>query len=194
MFWSCVEKIISICEPVIQILRMVDSNAACMGFVYEHMDRVREHISLICKNNSSVYNPIWRIVEKRWCMLHMPLHATRIFMSTNYFHVAKNRDIMEGFYNFMERMYHDPEIQYQIQIQSISYRQGTGHAFTTTGALRDMHHPEVTSAQWQFLHGCETYQLQTFSFRVLSQECRHHNYLYSVCIYGNCSMKIIILI
>eukprot|EP00253_Pinus_taeda_P007184 PITA_07184 len=169
MFWSCAEKIISICEPIVQILRMVDSNAACMGFVYEGMDRVREHISLVCKNDSSIYNPIWRIVEKRWCMLHTPLHAAGLFHAPNYFHVPKDRDIMEGFYNCMERMCHDPEIQYKIRIQSISYRQGTGHAFTTARALRDMHHPEVTPAQWWFLHGYETPQLQTFVVRVLSQ-------------------------
>eukprot|EP00253_Pinus_taeda_P010886 PITA_10886 len=53
MFWSCAEKIISICEPIVQILRMVDSNAACMGFVYEGMDRVREHISLVVTSASA---------------------------------------------------------------------------------------------------------------------------------------------
>jgi len=183
MFWSCAKKIISICEPIVQILRMADSNAACMGFVYEGMDRVRERISLISKNDSSIYNPIWRIMEKRWCMLHMPLHATGLILAPNYFHVPKDRDIMEGFYNFMEMMYYDPEIQYQIRIQSISYRQGTSHAFTTARALRDMHHPEATPSESWFLHGYETPQLQKFAVRVLS-----HNYLYFVCIFTNYSM------
>jgi hypothetical protein len=41
MFWSCAEKIISICETIVQILRMVDSNAACMGFVYKGMEMVK---------------------------------------------------------------------------------------------------------------------------------------------------------
>ena len=54
IFWSCAEKKISICEPIIQILRMVDSDATWMGFLYEGMDRVRENISLICKNESSI--------------------------------------------------------------------------------------------------------------------------------------------
>lgn len=103
-------KIISFYEPIVQILTMVDSNVACMGFVYEGMDRVREHISLIFNNDSSVDNPIWRIVEKRWCMLHMPLHVAGLFLAPNYFHVPKDRDIMEGFYNCMERMYYDRKI------------------------------------------------------------------------------------
>ena len=41
MFWSCAEKIISICETIVQILRMVDSNDACMGFVYKGMEMVK---------------------------------------------------------------------------------------------------------------------------------------------------------
>jgi len=97
IFWSCAEKIISICESIIEILRMVDYNVACMGFVYESMDWVREHISLICKNDNSVYNPIWGIVEKRWCMLHTPLHVAGLFLAPNYFHIPKDRDIMERF-------------------------------------------------------------------------------------------------
>ena len=42
MFWSCEKKSISFCEHIVQILRMIDSNDACMGFVYEDMDNVRE--------------------------------------------------------------------------------------------------------------------------------------------------------
>ena len=91
-------------------------------------------------------------MEKRWCMLHMPLHVAGIFLAPNYFHVPKDRDIMEGFYNCMERMYPDFEIQYHIRIQSISYRHGTGDAFPTTRAMQDMHHQDVTPAQWWFLH------------------------------------------
>ena len=41
MFWSCAKSIISICETIVQILRMVDSNAACMGFVYKGMEMVK---------------------------------------------------------------------------------------------------------------------------------------------------------
>jgi hypothetical protein len=91
------EKIISICEPIVQILRMVDSNVACMGFVYEGMDRVKEHISSICSNDRSIYKPIYDIVDKRWYMLHRPLHVAGIFLAPNYFHVPKDKYVIEGF-------------------------------------------------------------------------------------------------
>ena len=102
---SCVEKRISICETIVQILRMADSNVACMGFVYEGMGRVRENISLICNNYSLRSQLIWDIVDKRWCMLHRPLHAAGHFLAANYFHVPKARDIVKEFYNCIEMMY-----------------------------------------------------------------------------------------
>ena len=48
---------------------------------------------------------IWEIVDRRWCMLHSPLHVAGIFLMPNYFHVPEDRDTMKGFYNCIEMMY-----------------------------------------------------------------------------------------
>ena len=59
------DKIVSICEPIVKVLRMVDLDVACMGFVYECVDRTKEQIANACDNDQSQYQQIWEIVDKR---------------------------------------------------------------------------------------------------------------------------------
>jgi hypothetical protein len=41
-FWESVVKVIKICEPIVDMLSMVDSNTPSMGFVYEAWIVVRK--------------------------------------------------------------------------------------------------------------------------------------------------------
>ena len=103
-----------------------------MGFVYECMDRTKGQIANACDNDQSQYQQIWEIVDKRWTMLHRPLHVAGVFLVPNYFHVHKDVDIMEGFYTCVERMYLDPKIQKKTHLKSLTFMNGTNHSFITT--------------------------------------------------------------
>lgn len=98
-FWPLAKKNIYICELTGKILRMVDYNPACMGFVYEGIDTKKEHTAAICNNCESQYQPLWDIDDGRWCMLHRPLLGAGVFLEPSYFHVPKDRDILERFYS-----------------------------------------------------------------------------------------------
>ena len=54
-FWLWADKIVSICEPIVKVLSMVDSDDACIGFIYECIDRTEEHIANACDNDQSQY-------------------------------------------------------------------------------------------------------------------------------------------
>jgi hypothetical protein len=45
VFWESVVKVLKVCEPIVNMLRMVDSDTPSMGFVYEGMDRCKEAIA-----------------------------------------------------------------------------------------------------------------------------------------------------
>jgi len=89
---------------------MVDSDIAYTSFVYEYMDRTTKQLETTCNHDQSQYQPIWDIVDYRWTMLHRPLHVASVFLTSNYFHIHKYVDIMNGFYMCVERMYLDPEV------------------------------------------------------------------------------------
>ena len=40
-FWESAMKVLKVCEPIVDMLRMVDSETPSMGFVYEGMDRCK---------------------------------------------------------------------------------------------------------------------------------------------------------
>jgi len=42
IFWSKAEEIVLFSEPLVRVLRMVDSDKSAMGFVYEAMDQAKE--------------------------------------------------------------------------------------------------------------------------------------------------------
>jgi hypothetical protein len=43
-FWEGVAKVCSVCEPLVKVLRLVDSDKPTMGYLYEAMDRAKEAI------------------------------------------------------------------------------------------------------------------------------------------------------
>ena len=53
--WLPTHKILSICEPIVKVLRMVDLDVACMRFVYKCMDRRNKHITTACDNDQSQF-------------------------------------------------------------------------------------------------------------------------------------------
>jgi hypothetical protein len=74
-YWISVGETIQLFEPLVKVLRMVDSDdKAEMGFLYEAIDRAKEQIkkSLGARRGK----PWWKIIDKRWEQtLHRDIHA-----------------------------------------------------------------------------------------------------------------------
>eukprot|EP01018_Ginkgo_biloba_P040246 Gb_04684 [translate_table: standard] len=49
-FWESVERVLNMCQPIVEMLRLVYSNTLCMGFVYEGMERCKEVITGVFNN------------------------------------------------------------------------------------------------------------------------------------------------
>ena len=48
-------KVLKVCEPIVDILHMVDSDTSSMCFVYEDMDRAKEAIAKYFNNEENGY-------------------------------------------------------------------------------------------------------------------------------------------
>ena len=53
IFWLKAEEIVLFSEPLVRVLRMVDSDKSVMGFFYEAMDQAREQIKVALKDKST---------------------------------------------------------------------------------------------------------------------------------------------
>ena len=73
-FWKDIASIIVVFEPLVKVLRLVDSDdKADMGYLYEAMDRAKEAIK---KNIGRDYKKWWGIIDRRWDrQLHQDIHA-----------------------------------------------------------------------------------------------------------------------
>eukprot|EP00253_Pinus_taeda_P010127 PITA_10127 len=54
-FWENANKVLKICGPIVNVLRMVDGDKPCMGFVYESLDRCKEAIASAFNNVEADY-------------------------------------------------------------------------------------------------------------------------------------------
>eukprot|EP01018_Ginkgo_biloba_P012932 Gb_37012 [translate_table: standard] len=99
-FWDNVKRVLKMCEPIMEMLRLVDSDTPCMGFIYDGMDHCKEVITRVFNNLIDDHKLIWNMVDFRRKMMHSPLHATACYLDPKSFGLKRNGDkeIMSGLY------------------------------------------------------------------------------------------------
>ena len=120
--WEEVTEIVSMTEPLVKVLRIMDGDKPPMGYVYEGMDRAKEAMKVFYRGDESKYFPIWHIIDSRWDrQLHSPLHAAGAYLNPSIFYnvgskIQKDPEVMRGVMLCIERMYPSQEIQDQINL------------------------------------------------------------------------------
>jgi len=167
-FWESAMKVLKVCEPIVDMLRMVDSDTPSMGFVYEGMDRCKEAIAKSFNNVESQYMEIWDVIDGRWKMLHSPLHAAACYLDPRLFGIERNDDVevMTGLYAAIERLTPDREEARRLREQLRAYRSEEG-MFANAASIEDRN--KIPPGAWWQFYGAESPQLQRFAIRVLSQ-------------------------
>ncbi|GLJ32777.1 hypothetical protein SUGI_0660020 [Cryptomeria japonica] len=127
-FWESAAKVLLVCEPIVDVLCMVDGDTTCLGMLYESMDRCKESIQKALNNEEAEYMQIWETVDCRWKMMHTPLHVAACFLEPKLFASDRRGDneIMAGLYQAISRYVLDPEIAALIRDQSWQYKRGEG--------------------------------------------------------------------
>jgi len=150
------------------MLWMVDGDKPCMGFVYEGMDRCKEAIASAFDNMEADYQEIWEVIDRRWKMMHSPLHAAACYLDPRLFGVSRHQDeeVMSGLYETIDKLNPDPSIAALVRSQLRAYRAEEG-IFGTKAAKYD----RVISAPavWWDFYGSGAPELQKFAIRILSQ-------------------------
>ncbi|GLJ40751.1 hypothetical protein SUGI_0842620 [Cryptomeria japonica] len=90
--WESAAKVLLVCEPIVDVLRMVDGDTPCLGMLYESMDRCKESIQKALNNEEAEYMQIWETVDCRWKMMHTPLQAAACFLEPKLFSIDRRGD------------------------------------------------------------------------------------------------------
>jgi hypothetical protein len=82
-FWSKCADIVKITEPLVRVLRIVDSeDKPAMGCLYQAMYKAREEIEKRFKRNKQKVEPYLNIINNRWdSQLRKNLHAAGYWLN-----------------------------------------------------------------------------------------------------------------
>eukprot|EP01018_Ginkgo_biloba_P006648 Gb_37104 [translate_table: standard] len=167
-FWDNDERVFNMCEPIVEMLCLIDGDTLCMGFIYDGMDRCENAIARVFNNVVDDYKLIWNMVDFRWKMMHSPLHATTSYLDPRMFGLKRNEDkeIMSGLYALIEKLNPYREVAKKVREQLKAYKLQEG-IFESVAAKDDR--TCVALGLWWDFYGAKAPELQCFAIRVLSQ-------------------------
>lgn len=171
-FWSPAREAVTISEPLMKTMRMVEGDMPGMGYLYEGMERAKISIKAYYNGIAERYLPIWDIIERRWNMhLYSPLHAAAAFLnpSTVYSLTFKvDSRMRNGFQEAMVKLAINDADKTEITKDHPVYINAQG-ALGTEFAIkgRTLNAP----GDWWAAYGYEIPALQRHAMRILSQPC-----------------------
>ncbi|XP_042980257.1 uncharacterized protein LOC122310450 [Carya illinoinensis] len=118
-FWAQCQFIVTISEPLVRVLRLVDGDEKpAMGYLYNAMEKAKENIKARLKNKVSAFMPFIRVIDARWDkQLHSPLHAAGCLLNPGiYFNPCfkSKNNVSRGFMTCVVKM--EPDIDKQDEI------------------------------------------------------------------------------
>lgn len=134
-FWRYAREVVSISEPLIKVLRIVDGDMPAMGYIYEGIERAKVLIKEYYKGIEEKYMPIWDIIDRRWSMqLQSPLHAAAAFLNPSIFYSLNykiDNRIRNGFQDVMLKMATEDRDKIEITKEHPVYLNAQGALGTT---------------------------------------------------------------
>ncbi|XP_027360421.1 uncharacterized protein LOC113868754 [Abrus precatorius] len=171
-FWKYAHEAVSVSEPLVKFLRMVDSDMPAMGYIYEGIERAKVVIKAYYKGIEEKYIPIWDIIDRRWnIQLHSSLHAAAAFLNPSISYnpnFKKDLRLRNGFQEAMLRMATTDKDKMEITKELPIYINAQGALGTDFAVLgRTLNAP----GDWWASYGYEIPTLQKAAVRILSQPC-----------------------
>lgn len=171
-FWSSCSAIVHITEPLVRVLKLVDSNKRpAMGYIYVAMHQVKQAIrkELVKKTDYLTY---WDIIDWRWDrQLPRPLHAAGFFLNPQFFYSIQgevSNEVSSGMLDCIERLVPETKVQDKIQKELSLYKSAAGD-FGRKMAVRARH--ALLPAEWWSTYGGGCPNLMRLAVRILSQTC-----------------------
>ncbi|KAL5730716.1 hypothetical protein ACHQM5_003510 [Ranunculus cassubicifolius] len=169
-FWEKGNMIIAVIEPIVKVLRMVDSDQCTLGYIYEAIERVKKSIKKILKDDEK-YLDFWKIIDlKKRTRIHHDIHAVAAYFNPKLVCdkvIKMNPEIMVGLNVVRQRLLNTEERRKFTDELSIYH---TKHSSLFTPMSIDAlstTHPRL----WWEIYGGATPIIRRIATRFLSQTC-----------------------
>eukprot|EP00253_Pinus_taeda_P034955 PITA_34955 len=133
-FWTGVQEVCTVTEPLVKVLQLVDGEKPAMGYLYEAMDKAKKSIRAYYddKGDEGFQRQLllWEVIDERWNnTLHRPIHAVGIFLNPAFSYACGfvfDAEIMDGFLICVQRMVQSPAKRTEISKEIETYRMAGG--------------------------------------------------------------------
>jgi len=98
-----VEKVVKLCEPIVSLLRLVDSGGdrPAVGKVYFRMFEIVQNVDRMPDLSEDDRETVKGFVNNRWKMLHTDMHSAGFVLDPEYnfdvYSQSSNEEVMSGF-------------------------------------------------------------------------------------------------
>ncbi|XP_025645006.1 uncharacterized protein [Arachis hypogaea] len=174
-FWSQCTDIVKLTEPLVRVLRIVDSeDRPAMGFLYQAIYKAREEMVKRFQKRKKVVDPYLKILDTRWdAQLKKNLHAAGYWLNPafrfNAGEFEKHKETISGLLDVIEKYaYDDPVLNSKLTSEKRIFKNAEKD-FGRPSAIRER--STVMPDQWWESYGCGAPNLQKLAIRVLSQTC-----------------------
>jgi Protein of unknown function (DUF 659)/hAT family C-terminal dimerisation region len=167
-FWAKCQMYVDFNMPVYELLRLIDGRSPVIGKVYYRMFQIQEKIKGFVGITPSQRQQLYQPFVDRWAMLHTDLHSAGFLLDPEYIGMAQhtNEEVMNGFYQLVEKLFPASEEQVLISSQLSQFRSGHGLFGRPVAKAAAS---SLSAYQWWLNFGASVPELQTFAVKVLSQ-------------------------
>lgn len=171
-FWSSCSLIINLTDPLLRVLRIVNSERRPgMGYVYAEIYRAKQIIKKEFLNKKD-YLVYWNIIDQKWeQQQHFPLHAAGFYLNPKFFYSIQgdvHNEVISGMLDCIERLVPDINTQDKIIKELNSYKNAAAD-FGRKMAIRARN--TLLPSEWWSTYGGGCPNLARLAVRILSQTC-----------------------
>lgn len=165
--WRDMNLLVKVMEPIVTLLRLVDSKTPCMGKVYHGCFTVLEQVRT-CSVPEDVKGVLEDLAMSRWAMLHSPLHAAGYLLDPEYWdhEITTNEEVMEGFDMVVAKLVQDRDDRSTVAQELGKFRAKVGLFARQT--VQDSA-ASMPAHLWWHTWGGSVPLLQSLAVKVLSQ-------------------------
>ncbi|XP_058770291.1 uncharacterized protein LOC131643935 [Vicia villosa] len=174
-FWSKCVDIVKLTEPLVRVLRIVDSeDKPAMGILYKSIVKARDEMVSRFQRNKKKVDPYLKILDKRWdSQLRKNLHAAGYWLNPacryNGVDFEKHASTTSGLLDVIEKYANgNSELRLKLTDEMRIFKDGELD-FGRKSAVDER--CIVRADQWWETYGTGTPTLQRLAIRILSQTC-----------------------
>lgn len=165
-FWSSCSDVVYLAEPLVQLLKIVNSNIRpAMGYMYISIHRAKERIRRELKKKNYSWEINWKWTEE----LSQPLHMAGFYFNPQFFYKVQGEipnTINSGMLDCVERLVPEAKVQDKILKELALYKNASGD-FGRNIAIRARE--TLLPAEWWSTYGGACPNLSRLAIRILSQ-------------------------